>query len=270
MPTDAGPTPLAAWVVGRVHAGRAPRVVLVHGFTQTGRSWDRLAGALSVHREVACVDLPGHGASSERRVADLDEAAALVGATGGRAPYVGYSLGGRTCLRLALARPDLVEALVLVSATAGIADPADRQRRRGEDDALADELERAGHDGLAGFLDLWLGGPLFAHLTAEQADLPARRANTPAGLAASLRSCGTGRQEPDWDRLGELAMPVLAVAGERDERYVRIAEQLVAGIGPNARLAVVAGAGHAVPFEAPEAFLELVEAFLPATVAPAG
>lgn len=269
-PSPTGPTdplapaaaPLGAWVVGRVHAGAAPRVVLVHGFTQTGRSWDRLAGALSVRREVSCVDLPGHGLSAGRQVGALTEAADLLGRTGGRAPYVGYSLGGRTCLQLALDRPELVERLVLVGTSAGIEDVDERRRRRLADEALADELEGAGPEGLEPFLDRWLAGPLFAHLTAEQADLPARRANTPAGLAASLRSCGAGAMAPLWDRLTTLSMPVLVVAGEHDERYARLAERLAGAIGKNATVALVPGAGHAVPFEAPGPFLGLVEAFL--------
>lgn len=260
---------LASWVVGRLLHGRAPRVVLAHGFTQTGRSWDRLAGALSVCREVVCVDLPGHGMSADRSVRDLGEAAALVGETGGPASYVGYSLGGRTCLALALDQPALVERLVLVGATAGIANEEERARRRAADEALAADIEAGGREGLDAFLGRWLAGPLFAHLGAEQADLPARRWNTPTGLAASLRTCGAGAQKPRWDRLGELSMPVLVVVGERDERFRRVGEDLVAGIGRNAELAVVPGAGHAVPFEAPRAFLALLEAFLPPAAAPA-
>lgn len=273
MPTPPSPpdrsAPLGAWVVGRVHGEGAPRVVLVHGFTQTGRSFDRVAGALSVRRQVVCVDLPGHGQSADRRVDDLAGAALLVGATGGRAPYVGYSLGGRTCLVLALERPELVERLVLVAASAGIGDGEERARRRAADAALADELDGLGAGAIDGFLRRWLAGPLFAHLTDEQADLPARRANTGPGLAASLRSCGAGAMTPVWDRLGELAMPVLVLAGERDERYVAVAERLVAGIGANAALGIVPGAGHAVPFEAPGRFVDAVEGFLDAPL-PAG
>ncbi len=242
--------------------GAAPRVVLVHGFTQTGRSFDRIAGALSARREVVCVDLPGHGQSSGHPVDDLAGAARLVGATGGRAAYVGYSLGGRTCLVLALEHPGLVDRLVLVAATAGIGDDDERARRRAADEVLAGELDGLGQGSIEGFLERWLAGPLFAHLTAEQADVPARRANTGPGLAASLRSCGTGAMRPVWDRLGELAMPVLVLAGERDGRYVAIAERLVAGIGGNARLGVVPDAGHAVPFEAPGPFVDAVEDFL--------
>ena len=120
MPTDA----LAA-----VRAGSGPRIVLVHGFTQTGRSWDRLAAELGTGHETVAVDAPGHGGSAGVRT-DLVAGADLLGEAGGRAAYVGYSMGGRLCLHLALRRPDLVERLVLVSATAGLDDEADRAARR--------------------------------------------------------------------------------------------------------------------------------------------
>lgn len=251
----------AELATGRSGTGR--RVVLVHGFTQTGRSWRRVAALLGRRHEVVTVDLPGHGGSSERRASDLREAAALLGAAGGRATYVGYSLGGRCCLTLALERPELVEQLVLVGATAGIEDPEAREARRRADDALADRLDPpAGGPaalGVGEFLRQWLEGPLFAHLTAEQADLGSRLGNSAAGLASSLRSAGAGTQVPSWERLRSLHMAVLLVTGERDEKFGRLAERMAAAIGENARHAVVPGAGHAAPFEAPEVFTAILE-----------
>ena len=174
--------------------GQGERLVLVHGFTQTGRSWHGLAHDLAQHYEVVTVDLPDHGRSAEQHAASLEAAAQMLGASGGRATYVGYSLGGRVCLTLALEHPEIVERLVLVGATAGIMDDAERARRRAADEALADRLDPArGSDpglSLQAFLEQWLAGPLFAHLNAEQADRPARASNTPAGLARSLRSTG--------------------------------------------------------------------------------
>ena len=242
-------------------SGSGRPVVLVHGFTQTGESWRRVAALLAASHEVTTVDLPGHGRSGDRRVADLGEAATLVGETGGPAVYVGYSLGGRCCLTLALSRPRLVEHLVLVGATAGIEEPLERAARRVADEALADRLDpRDGSAGqpVADFLEKWLAGPLFAHLDAEQADVAARLANTGPGLASSLRTTGTGTQVPSWDRLAELAMPVDLVTGERDARFGEIAIRMARAVGANARHTVVPGTGHAVPFEDPAAFAALV------------
>ena len=235
-----------------------PRLALLHGFTQTGRSWAPLVDALAEHGEVLTPDLPGHGDRSEVR-ADLWEASRLVGEECGPATYVGYSMGGRVALHLGLAQPEVVERLVLVSATAGIEDRAGRAARRREDEALARSLET---DGVEAFLERWLESPLFAGLSPEAAGLDARRQNTAAGLASALRLMGTGSQDPLWRRLDELTMPVLVVAGERDDKFAEQAVHLGGWIGPTAELVLVPDAGHACHLENRGAFLELVSSFL--------
>jgi 2-succinyl-6-hydroxy-2,4-cyclohexadiene-1-carboxylate synthase len=235
-------------------------VVLVHGFTQTLASWGPVAGRLAGRFEVVRVDLPGHGGSGRVRVG-FEEAAGLVGEAGGPGAYVGYSLGGRLCLRLALDQPDLVRGLVLIGASPGIANPGQREARRAADEALARRIER---DGVEAFLDAWLGGPLFASLPVEAAGREERLANTAEGLASALRRLGTGAQEPLWDRLGELGSPVMLVAGERDRKFAGIAGEMAAAIGPTARVELVAGAGHAVHLERPDETAALVEEFVAA------
>lgn len=236
----------------------APPLVLIHGFTQNTRCWGPLVPHLGGDRTVTAVDLPGHGRSPVV-ASDLWATAALVGEAGGRADYMGYSLGGRVALHLALVRPDLVRRLVLVGATAGLADPDARAQRRRADDALADRIER---EPLSDFLDRWLSQPIFRTLPPERAGTEARRDNTPAGLAASLRATGTGTQEPLWDRLGELRMPVLLLAGALDVRFAATADAMARAIGPNATLALVPGAGHACHLERPAHVGRLVRAFL--------
>ncbi len=230
------------------------RFVLVHGFTQTARSWDEVAEALAGHGDVVRVDLPGHGAARERRL-NFVETAAYVGEAGGPGMYVGYSMGGRVCLRLALDRPDLVEALVLVGASPGIADTDARAARRRADALLALDLD-TGDTGE--FLTRWLAQPMFETTTPRPDELAARRTNGREGLAYALRTLGTGAQEPLWGRLGELTMPVLLVAGEKDAKFRRIAEQMAEAIGPSARTAIVPGAGHAVLLDEPARLADLV------------
>jgi 2-succinyl-6-hydroxy-2,4-cyclohexadiene-1-carboxylate synthase len=241
---------------------RRDRVVLVHGFTQTLGSWAPVAERLAGRFEVVRVDLPGHGGSGGMRVG-FEEAAGLVGEAGGVGAYVGYSLGGRLCLRLALDRPDLVPALALIGASPGIADPGRRAERRAADEALARRVER---DGVAAFLDNWLAGPLFATLPTQAAGREERLANTAEGLAYALRRLGTGAQEPLWDRLDELRRPVLLAAGERDAKFAGIARDMAAAIGPGARVGLVPGAGHAVHLERPVETAVLVEEFLADTL----
>ena len=234
------------------------RLVVVHGFTQTGRSWDPLVPLFGDHFEVVAPDLPGHGRRSDVHVG-MDEAARLLGEDGGKGAYIGYSMGGRVALHLALARPDLVERLVLVSTSAGIEDDDDRAARREADEELAAAVEAEGVDA---FLAEWLAQPLLAGLPPEAAGLDARRENTAAGLAAALRLLGQGAMEPLWRRLLELRMPVLVVAGERDDAYCIQAVHLGGWMGEVATLAMVPGAGHACHLERPQAFVDLVVPFL--------
>jgi 2-succinyl-6-hydroxy-2,4-cyclohexadiene-1-carboxylate synthase len=140
---------------------------------------------------------------------------------------------------------------VLVGASPGLADAAEREARRAADEALAARIEEVG---VEAFAAEWGAQPLFEGqdervAAAAHAD---RLRNTPAGLAAALRGLGTGVMPPLWDRLGELAIPVTLVVGERDEKFRAIAERMAAVI-PDCRLEVVAGAGHAVQLERPEA-----------------
>jgi 2-succinyl-6-hydroxy-2,4-cyclohexadiene-1-carboxylate synthase len=213
-----------------------------------------VAEALAADHEVVCPDQPGHGTRAHVG-ADL-ATSALALAAHGPAAFVGYSMGGRIALHLALLHPEAVTSLVLVGATAGIDDEGERATRRAADEARADRLLRIGTEA---FLEEWLAQPLFAGLPPE-----ARRGRSSdaAGLASSLRLAGTGTQEPQWDRLGQLAMPVLVVAGERDEKFRALGARLAAASGTNAELAVVPGAGHAVHLERPEAFVALVRPWL--------
>ena len=240
--------------------GHGSRVVLVHGFTQTGRSWGPISADLARDHEVLLVDAPGHGGSSAVR-ADLTASAALLGDAGGPAAYVGYSMGGRLALHLALDRPEPVRKLVLLGATAGIEDDDERLTRCRADEERAAELEQ---DGLDAFLDRWLAQPLFAGLPADAADVDDRRRNTVDGLASSLRLAGTGSQAPRWAELSSLEMPVFVLAGERDERFAALGRRMADAIGTNAVFSTVPGAGHAAHRERPDAFLELLRPFLAA------
>jgi 2-succinyl-6-hydroxy-2,4-cyclohexadiene-1-carboxylate synthase len=246
------------------HEGSGRRIVLVHGFTQTGRSWDHVAPDLARDHEVVRVDAPGHGGSGEVR-ADLWEGAALLAQAGGRAVYVGYSMGGRLLLHLALRHPRAVSGLVLLGATAGIDDDDERAERRWSDEALATTIERNGVDA---FLERWLAQPLFAGVPFDPTERASRATNTPAGLASSLRLAGTGTQDPPlWARLGEIrekGFPVLVLAGEHDAKFTDLAERLAAGIGPTATFAPVPGAGHAAHLEQPAAFVAALRAWLTA------
>ena len=277
--------------------GKGDPVVVLHGFTQSGASWLPMARRLSADHLVVAVDLPGHGASAgvaaglwdgaaligEAATAALDTAAldtaaldtvALPSAgdgtgTGdrpgdagrrlGRAAYVGYSLGGRFALHLALLRPEIISRLVVVSASGGIDGEDQRAARRAADEDIARRVES---DGVDAFVRWWLERPLFATLAPAAAAVDSRLGGSAAGLASSLRLAGAGRQQPLWSRLGALTMPVLVVAGALDEAYAARAHRLATAIGANARVAIIDGAGHACHLEAPERWWAAVGPFL--------
>ena len=245
-------------------------MVAVHGFTQSSEVWAPLAGWLGNRHRVLALDAPGHGAASGVR-ADLWSGAALMAATcaqgapagaDGPAAWIGYSMGGRYALHVALAAPHMVSSLVLVSATAGFDTVAERAARREADEVVARRIER---DGVAAFVRWWLARPLFATLPPEAAALDARLGNTVAGLASSLRLAGTGTQEPLWERLAAIDVPVLVTAGALDTAYTERAERLAGAIGANATLAVVDGAGHACHLERPAKWAAVVGPFLDAS-----
>jgi 2-succinyl-6-hydroxy-2,4-cyclohexadiene-1-carboxylate synthase len=227
-----------------------PTLVLLHGFTQTGRSWAPVVAALGDRHACFTPDLPGHGDASERRPVSFGAVTAYLAALKAETfALCGYSMGGRLALHAALALPQRVERLVLIGASPGIADPAERAARRRADDELAISIEDGG---LESFVDEWGELPLFASQPRGVAEAARtdRLRNTASGLAAALRGLGTGVMEPLWDRLGELPMPVTLVVGEHDEKFRRIAERMAQAIREPS-LMVIQGAGHAAHLERP-------------------
>ena len=252
-------------------SGTGPPLVLLHGFTGSGATWESLRATAGARHATITVDLAGHGRSGAppdpaRYALDrfADDLAGVLDTLGiGRAAVLGYSLGGRAALRFALRHPDRVAALVLESASPGIADATDRAARRAADDALAETIER---DGVAAFVAWWERLPMWASqavlLAPERTRLHAQRLdNRPLGLANSLRGSGAGVDPPVIDQLGALAAPTLIVAGSLDEKYVAIGQLMEAGI-PGAQLAIVPDSGHAAHLERPAAFAALVTGFL--------
>jgi 2-succinyl-6-hydroxy-2,4-cyclohexadiene-1-carboxylate synthase len=191
---------------------------------------------------------------------DFVATAGALGLRGGEGTWVGYSMGGRLCLRLAIDRPELVERLVVLSASPGIASPADREARLAADETRVRELER---DGVEVFLERWLSQRMFETLPREASMIDDRqRRNTVHGLAHQLRALGQAAHEPMWDRLSELSMPVLVVSGQWDRAYTEIAEQMGAAIGANAQVVTIEKAGHALQLERPEEVAHVLTSWL--------
>jgi 2-succinyl-6-hydroxy-2,4-cyclohexadiene-1-carboxylate synthase len=244
--------------------GTGPPLVLLHGFTQTGRLWGPFGERLAESHTLVAIDLPGHAGSDAVR-ADLPETAGLVAEAvraavgGGPSDVLGYSLGARVALHVLTGSNLSVGRVVLIGGTAGIDDPDERERRRAADNALADRLEASGD--VADFMDEWLQGPLFERLSSTAADRTERLRNTAAGLTASLRLSGTGTQASLWDELSRVDSPVLALAGTDDTRFAAHALR-VARTAPLAVASLVPGGGHAVHLAQPDQAWRIVEHWL--------
>jgi 2-succinyl-6-hydroxy-2,4-cyclohexadiene-1-carboxylate synthase len=234
-------------------------VVMLHGFSGTGRAWDAVAARLDAERYLPlALDLPGHGRAADH--ARPITFATCVDHVLERAPerfvLCGYSLGGRVALHVALSAPERVTRLVLVATTAGIEDDAERAARRRSDRALAERLERIPFED---FIEQWRTQPLFAEDPPAVGELARedQRRNRPDALAAALRGIGTGEMEPLWDRLGSLTMPVTVLVGERDVKFRALGDRMVELL-PEGELAVVAG-GHGLPLENPGAVARVLD-----------
>lgn len=228
--------------------GQGPRMVFLHGFTQAGAAWNPVLRACAdLHAEVLLPDLPGHGRSAATTL-NLDDTADVLAETFGPAFYVGYSMGGRLALNLAVRHPNLVRGLLLFGATAGLATQTERIQRRDADELLAQNLETTG---VPVFLDRWLSNPMFATLPHDPEGLLLRQQNTIGGLASSLRLSGTGSQDSLWDDLETIRVPMIIAAGDRDEKFTSIGQAMTTRIGPNAGFTAVTNAGHACHLEQP-------------------
>ena len=254
-----------------VDRGSGAPLLLLHGFTGNSASWSRLSDELASRHRVIAIDLIGSGATSaprdpsryefEQVVDDLAEIAYQLDL--GRPTWLGYSMGGRLALGLALRHPDQVSALILESATPGIQNEEERLQRRAADETLARRIEEIG---VQEFANEWERFPMWA----SQSRLPpgvlqeqreVRLHNNDVGLANSLRGMGQGAQPSYWDRLAEIRAPVLLIAGALDRKFSGIAGQMGVRI-PDATLVVVPEAGHAVHLEQPQLFSGLVANFL--------
>lgn len=227
-------------------------VVLLHGFAGSAAHWERVRERLDGERyRPLAIELAHASPQTPAGVlAQIDRLAPR------RFVLCGYSLGGRVAIEAALALSGRVSRLVLVSASAGIEDPAERRARHARDEALAQRIERAP---IEQFVKQWRqvalfdGDPAWVHEAAAQEE----RGWDPAALAASLRGLGPGAMPSNWGRLAELTMPVGILAGERDAAYCALARRLAAAI-PNSRVQIVAGAGHRLALEAPSAVAQAI------------
>jgi len=235
----------------------SPHVTFLHGFTQTGGSWSPVLQLMQAEFTPLCLDAPGHGTNKDgaRSLPQCADDIALAMKPG---ILVGYSMGARMALHLALQHPEMVTRLVFISGTPGLKTESERAARQKSDNELADRIENIG---IPAFIDEWLALPIFSGLSTETNQRSDRLRNTAKGLSDSLRFAGTGTQEPQWPILHQLSMPVHLIVGELDEKFSAIAREMKPLISMS-ELTVVANVGHTVHLEDPTTTSKLLDSII--------
>lgn len=243
-------------------------IVLLHGFTGSVNTWEKVSSLLPTSLKIIAIDLIGHGKTDaplnlfrytiEEQLYDLEEIFKQLDLHS--FILVGYSMGGRVSLSYVSAYPERVKSLVLESASPGLKTEEEKVRRIKSDEALASKIEQ---NGIKSFVNAWENIALFD----SQKKLPKetqlairneRLAQREVGLANSLRGMGTGVQKSLWPLLPQITIPVYLLTGELDEKFCFIANEMKE-ILPNAQHIVFAKVGHAIHVENPEQFATIIK-----------
>ena len=245
-----------------------PPLLLLHGFMGCAEDWDAIANNLSAEFYCIAPDLPGHGDSpfdaalhgnfenyADAVTAFLDQLNQTTVAA------IGYSMGGRILLALALRHPDRFSKIILESASPGIANAKGREARRQSDRRLADRVNK---EALSTLLDEWYAQPLFGeikHAPGYAELLRRRQQQYPHKLALVLAACGTGEQTPLWNELPTLKADTLLIYGERDRKYKEVTAEMQRHCN-RLRTVAVAGCSHAAHVENSTLFIKTCRTFL--------
>ncbi len=245
--------------------GSGPETVLLaHNLMSQRGSFAEVASRIAPRCRVVAVDLRGHGDSARaprsftvREIAE-DLLAVMDALAVPRAVLVGTSLGATAAALLALAHPERVRGLVLMSATPFAATPADRVKFT----ALAAVLRTLGPR------------PVLRPVLRELLGASYRAGQAEAVASTAARLCATPRRDLAWSvrawmdrpalagRLSTIAVPTRVVVGAEDTACPRAFGEAIVGEIPGAVLHVIAGAGHSVQVEQPAAVAAVVDAML--------
>lgn len=214
------------------------------------------------------VDLPGHGKTrilGSDKCYQMENTACALTQLLNQFKFspcflVGYSMGGRLGLYLALHYPNYFQKVILESASPGLKTQIERQKRRKKDIGLSRQLMTGN---LELFLSHWYSQPLFHSLPQHPEFhqlLERRLQNDPIGLARSLIHLGTGSQPSLWDKLPDYPNPLLLMVGEFDPKFQAINTEM-RDLAPAAQLYIAPGCGHNIHFENPELFARAIARF---------
>ena len=245
-------------------------IVFLHGFTGSSRDFLEIPDSILSKYRCLIPDLPGHG---QTRVIEDEISFTAAGQVTllerwldslqqSKFHLFGYSMGGRLALQFAVKNFHQLHSLILVSTTAGINEGVDRLARAKADSELAQKILDSNP---VDFLNVWLAQPLFQEIFNRGYEFVAKEVARrlpvqPSGLACSLRYFSTGVMPSVWHQLTNITTPALVIAGSRDQKYLKLASELVALI-PNSTLKVLS-TGHAPLIEVPDLLWKHVGEFL--------
>ncbi|MGE8206236.1 2-succinyl-6-hydroxy-2,4-cyclohexadiene-1-carboxylate synthase [Heyndrickxia sp. NPDC080065] len=251
--------------------GQGEPLLLLHGFTGEMSTWEAIIPYLGDKFQLVLVDILGHGKTESplddkryqiEEIAE-DMKAILMNLNLNKVNILGYSMGGRLALAFTILFPEMVNKLILESASPGLRTEEEREARRFQDESLA---ERILENGLKSFVQYWTNIPLFQtqkklsesiQLKIEQQRLQ----NNPIGLANSLKGMGTGSMPSFWEKLSFLEMPVLIITGSLDNKFCKIAEEMKNVIS-DAKHETILSVGHAIHVEDSQKFGTIIKEFL--------
>ena len=247
-------------------------IVLLHGFMGRISDWDlviqELRDKLHYKGRIVCFDLPGHGQSSLPEGLSFDQFLEIFGVQCEdlnleKSYWVGYSLGGRVALHLALKKAKFFDGLILESASPGLDDHKQRELRESSDRQLFSKVCQ-GIETMEQFVDKWYRLPIFRGIrkTDKFRSLAEKvSSNSPETLQMALNLMSVGSIPSLWGRVSNLNFPILYLTGELDEKYVEIGQRLVSK-NSHASLELIKNTSHNTHFSEPEIFSEYLRSFI--------
>ncbi len=258
------------WAFDVDRCGDGPPVLLLHGLLTDSRVWQPLREALAERYTLISVDAPGHGGSPPRTAdftleAETDALVGVLDALGVSGPvaWVGHSMGGMKAMRAALAHPDRVAALGLISCQ-----PYEEPARTARPYLAMVETARTW--GISSDLAAAMGklnfGPEFLASPAGQAWVAHFTGLTGDDFAATAHA--VFHRADISGRMAQVTVPALVLHGTEDIPIRIAVARSYAPLLPDARLEELPGCGHTPPCERPDRTADLVGAFLDEVYAP--
>ncbi|XP_023642879.1 protein PHYLLO, chloroplastic isoform X2 [Capsella rubella] len=258
-------------------------VLFLHGFLGTGEEWISIMKGISGYARCISVDIPGHGRSRVQSHASEGLAPTfsmemtaealyklIEQITPGKVTIVGYSMGARIALYMALRFSNKIEGAVVVSGSPGLKDPVVRKVRRATDDSKARLMVE---HGLEIFLKSWYSGGLWKSLRRHPhfRKIVASRLlhDDVISVAKLLSDLSSGRQPSLWDELKDCDTNISLVFGENDVKFKQIATKMYREMSKSKKrenniieMVEIPEAGHAVHLENPLRVILALRKFL--------